>query len=44
MSRRQISPATRAYIADVNYLPGLITELHAQYVGHSTFNGAATTY
>jgi hypothetical protein len=38
------SPANRGFIAEVNYLPWLNTKLQLQYVGYSTFNGAATNY
>jgi hypothetical protein len=38
------SPASRGYIAEVNYLPWLNTKLQLQYVGYSKFNGATTDY
>jgi hypothetical protein len=38
------SPASRGYIAEVNFLPWLNTKLQLQYVGYSKFNGAATNY
>jgi hypothetical protein len=38
------SPASRGFIAEVNYLPWLNTKLQLQYVGYSKFNGAATNY
>jgi hypothetical protein len=38
------SPASRGYIAEVNYLPWLNTKLQLQYMGYSKFNGATTDY
>jgi hypothetical protein len=38
------NPASRGYIAELNYLPWLNTKLQLQYVGYSKFNGAATNY
>jgi hypothetical protein len=38
------NPASRGYIAEVNYLPWLNTKLQLQYVGYSKFNGASTDY
>jgi hypothetical protein len=38
------SPASRGYIAEINYLPWLNTKLQLQYVGYSKFNGASTDY
>jgi len=38
------NPASRGYIAEINYLPWLNTKLQLQYVGYSKFNGASTDY
>jgi len=38
------SPASRGYIAEVNFLPWLNTKLQLQYVGYSKFNGAVSNY
>ena len=38
------SPASRGYIAEINYLPWLNTKLQLQYVGYSKFNGGSTDY
>jgi hypothetical protein len=38
------SPASRGYIAEIDYLPWLNTKLQLQYVGYSKFNGGSTDY